>query len=114
MSPTSAETHFDLILLPPFLSSLPLSRYHDARMVNYDTDDGVSVTSNRHKSSILTVQNATIRHGGNYTCAPANAKPTSISVHVLKGRCPSITTLDMYVPSLAMYIFICNIRLQLQ
>lgn len=61
-------------------------RYHDARMVNYDSDDGVSVTSNRHKSSILTVQNATIRHGGNYTCAPANAKPTSISVHVLKGK----------------------------
>lgn len=69
-----------------FLLLLLLIRYHDARMVNYDSDDGVSVTANRHKSSILTVQNATIRHGGNYTCAPANAKPTSISVHVLKGK----------------------------
>lgn len=55
-------------------------------MVNYDHEDGVTVTSNRHKSSILTVQNATIRHEGNYTCAPANAKPTSIYVHVLKGK----------------------------
>lgn len=54
-------------------------------MVNYDVEEGVSVSSNGHKSSILTVQNATIRHEGNYTCAPANAKATSISVHVLKG-----------------------------
>lgn len=54
-------------------------------MINYDAEEGVSVTANRHKSSVLTVQNATMRHGGNYTCAPANAKPTSIMVHVLKG-----------------------------
>lgn len=55
-------------------------------MVNYDAEEGVTVSSNSHKSSILTVQNATIRHEGNYTCAPANARPTSISVHVLKGK----------------------------
>lgn len=68
------------------LYSIPSCRYHEERMVNYDAEEGVTVSSNSHKSSILTVQNATIRHEGNYTCAPANARPTSISVHVLKGK----------------------------
>ena len=67
------------------LPSSSFCRYHEERMINYDAEEGVSVTANRHKSSVLTVQNATMRHGGNYTCAPANAKPTSIMVHVLKG-----------------------------
>ncbi|XP_059613426.1 contactin-2-like [Phlebotomus argentipes] len=63
--------------------------YHDSRMVNYDFEDGVVVSSNRQKSSILTVRNATIRHEGNYTCAPANAKQSSVYVHVLKGEKPA-------------------------
>lgn len=62
-------------------------RYHDARMVNYDYDDGVTVSSSKHAtSSVLTVRNATIRHGGNYTCSPANARQASVIVHVLKGK----------------------------
>lgn len=59
-------------------------RYHEDRMINYDHEDGVSVSS-KLTSSILTVRNATARHGGNYTCAPANARQSSIYVHVLKG-----------------------------
>lgn len=92
-----------------------LRRYHEDRMINYDHEDGVSVSS-KLTSSILTVRNATARHGGkwisfpftftattsklltftsqprvfflslgNYTCAPANARQSSIYVHVLKG-----------------------------
>lgn len=55
-------------------------------MVNYDQQDGISVSTNKLTSSVLTVRNATARHGGNYTCAPANARQSSIYVHVLKGR----------------------------
>lgn len=55
-------------------------------MVNYDQEDGVTVLSNKGTSSILTIRNATARHGGNYTCAPSNARPSSIYVHVLKGN----------------------------
>ncbi|XP_035787457.1 Fc receptor-like protein 5 [Anopheles albimanus] len=62
--------------------------YHEDRMVNYDQDDGVSVSSGKLTSSILTVRNATARHGGNYTCAPANARQSSVYVHVLKGEKP--------------------------
>lgn len=55
-------------------------------MINYDHEDGVSVSSSKLTSSVLTVRNATQRHGGNYTCAPANARQSSIYVHVLKGN----------------------------
>ncbi|XP_058122990.1 uncharacterized protein LOC131293985 [Anopheles ziemanni] len=63
--------------------------YHEDRMVNYDQEDGVSVSNNKLSSSILTVRNATARHGGNYTCAPANARQSSVYVHVLKGEKPA-------------------------
>uniref|UniRef100_A0A182QLN1 Ig-like domain-containing protein n=1 Tax=Anopheles farauti TaxID=69004 RepID=A0A182QLN1_9DIPT len=63
--------------------------YHEDRMVNYDQEDGVSVSNNKLTSSILTVRNATARHGGNYTCAPANARQSSVYVHVLKGEKPA-------------------------
>ncbi|EAT47916.1 AAEL001010-PA [Aedes aegypti] len=59
--------------------------YHEERMVNYDQQDGISVSTNKLTSSVLTVRNATARHGGNYTCAPANARQSSIYVHVLKA-----------------------------
>lgn len=36
--------------------------------------------------SILTIKKVYMSHGGNYTCAPANAKPSSITVHVLRGE----------------------------
>lgn len=94
-------------------------------MVNYDTQDGFSVSSIRSphshhggsssrsslhgsnngsgsgmgppmppqtaflkvpSTSVLTIQEVHIRHGGNYTCAPSNARPASITVHVLRGK----------------------------
>lgn len=58
-------------------------------MVNYDEQAGITVLSNKQISSVLTVNNATQRHGGNYTCAPANARQSSIYVHVLKGKLKS-------------------------
>uniref|UniRef100_A0A336LUT6 CSON004926 protein n=1 Tax=Culicoides sonorensis TaxID=179676 RepID=A0A336LUT6_CULSO len=63
--------------------------YHEDRMVNYDVDDGITVSNTKLSSSVLTVRNATARHGGNYTCAPANARQASIYVHVLKGEKPA-------------------------
>lgn len=98
-------------------------------MVNYDTQDGFSVSSIRSShqhygsgsgsssrsssshgqnngsnsmngppmppqttflkvpsTSVLTIQEVHLRHGGNYTCAPSNARPASITVHVLRGK----------------------------
>lgn len=104
-------------------------RYHNTRMVNYDTHNGFSVSSTLmqpldelHESntagvnakqppnattstnknapiskpkktssqtpsiSILTINEVSFLHVGNYTCAPSNAKQASITVHVLRGN----------------------------
>lgn len=111
-------------------------RYHDSKMVNYDIQDGFSVSSfqiphNHHNNgvsssssspisssvsngnhdgssmnsttslapsipqttflkvpstSVLTIQEVHFKHAGNYTCAPSNARQTSITVHVLRGE----------------------------
>ncbi|XP_058120210.1 uncharacterized protein LOC131288443 [Anopheles ziemanni] len=39
--------------------------------------------------SILTIKEVHLRHAGNYTCAPSNARPASITVHVLQGEKPA-------------------------
>lgn len=56
-------------------------------MINYDSERGITVRRNlKDSTSVLSVRNATAKHGGNYTCAPANARPSSVYVHVLKGK----------------------------
>ena len=37
-------------------------------------------------TSILFLKEAQFKHAGNYTCAPSNTRPTSVNVHVLKGK----------------------------
>lgn len=37
-------------------------------------------------TSVLTIQEVHFKHAGNYTCAPSNARQTSITVHVLRGK----------------------------
>lgn len=49
------------------------------------------------KSSELVIQHAELRHAGNYTCAPANAKPDSVTVHILHSK--SFTILLWYMCS---------------
>lgn len=102
-------------------------RYHDDTMVNYDQENGFSVSllptppsssavnSKPHHSSainsldldklpiltdnglshavlvtpstsVLTIREVNLKHAGNYTCAPSNAKFASITVHVLRGE----------------------------
>lgn len=36
--------------------------------------------------SILTISEVSLKHAGNITCAPSNAKQASITVHVLRGN----------------------------
>lgn len=69
-------------------------------MVNYDIQSGFSVTSiqsnvnNNHSmiqtqsmpsTSILSIKEVNFKNAGNYTCAPSNARPAFIMVHVLRG-----------------------------
>ncbi|XP_026481529.1 protein turtle homolog B-like [Ctenocephalides felis] len=63
--------------------------YHSGRMVNYDIDLGFIVRDEKDVS-LLTVPEANkSMHDGNYTCAPSNARPASIAVHILNGEMPA-------------------------
>ncbi|KAF4525043.1 hypothetical protein B566_EDAN001957 [Ephemera danica] len=58
--------------------------YHNNRMINYDSDRGVNVSSDEgHTSSTLVISSARRSHSGNYSCVPNNAQPASTYVHVL-------------------------------
>ena len=57
-------------------------RYQNDRMINYDSERGVSVTKDSSGSTLsLTV--ARTEDSGNYTCTPYNIRPASVLVHVL-------------------------------
>lgn len=38
------------------------------------------------ETSVLTIKEVHLKHAGNYTCTPSNARAASITVHVLKGK----------------------------
>ncbi|XP_056643114.1 zwei Ig domain protein zig-8-like [Diorhabda carinulata] len=64
--------------------------YHNNRMINYDVDRGINVTTDlTEKISVLTITNAATRHSGNYSCVPSNAQPASTYVHILNGENPA-------------------------
>jgi hypothetical protein len=58
--------------------------YHNERMINYDSDRGISVTTTpgRKTHSQLLIQRADVSDSGNYTCAPSSSLPASIQVFV--------------------------------
>ena len=48
---------------------------------------GISVvTESRRRTSRLLVSKVTEADAGNYTCAPAESKTDSVTVHVIKGE----------------------------
>ncbi|KAL1431178.1 hypothetical protein MTO96_014561 [Rhipicephalus appendiculatus] len=65
--------------------------YHDARVINYDIQHGVSVQTEKspRTQSRLLIANAQPHDSGNYSCVPSNAEPASIVVHVLNGENPA-------------------------
>ncbi|XP_017784010.1 PREDICTED: contactin-3-like [Nicrophorus vespilloides] len=62
--------------------------YHGQRMINYDLGGGAAVRHGRHGSELL-IPSAEIRHSGNYSCVPSNARPDSVNVHVLHSEKPA-------------------------
>ncbi|XP_071513825.1 lachesin-like [Panulirus ornatus] len=63
--------------------------YHNDKLVSYDrTRGGVVVSTEKGlvTTSRLLVQFAKPRHSGVYTCAPANSRPRSVTVHVIADQ----------------------------
>ncbi|XP_066582813.1 uncharacterized protein [Prorops nasuta] len=64
--------------------------YHNLRMINYDLDQGVNVSTDlSSRQSWLEVQRASDRHSGNYTCEASNAQPARVLVHIFNGDNPA-------------------------
>lgn len=64
--------------------------YHGASVVDFDSQrGGISLETEKTESgttSKLLITKAALSDSGNYTCVPSNAKPASVSVHVLNGE----------------------------
>ncbi|XP_066979064.1 leucine-rich repeats and immunoglobulin-like domains protein 1 isoform X2 [Macrobrachium rosenbergii] len=58
--------------------------YHDDQMINYHKTREVKV-ENDGGLSVLFLSEVRAADSGNYTCAPSNAHPAHIIIHVLKG-----------------------------
>lgn len=67
--------------------------YQNDRMINYDSNRGVTVTTIQGKktSSRLNIQNAQPEHTGNYTCKPSSSTPASIQLFVLDDKTGALT-----------------------
>ncbi|XP_045488157.1 uncharacterized protein LOC111001284 [Pieris rapae] len=64
--------------------------YHNSRMINYDAERGINVTTDtEQRLSDLLIPAASVSHAGNYTCVPNNAVPASIYVHIFNGENPA-------------------------
>ncbi|XP_063633698.1 uncharacterized protein LOC134804532 [Cydia splendana] len=64
--------------------------YHNSRMINYDAERGINVTTDAaQRVSDLLIPAASAQHAGNYTCVPNNAVPASIYVHIFNGENPA-------------------------
>ncbi|KAK4287661.1 hypothetical protein Pmani_039268 [Petrolisthes manimaculis] len=64
--------------------------YRGATLVNFSSRGGISVVTDKlSRTSRLVLTRATPADSGNYTCAPANAEPASVSVYILDGEQPA-------------------------
>lgn len=66
--------------------------YHEGLVINYaSTRRNIQVQTLKEDTTVsrLVISNAQPADSGNYTCAPSDADPTSVLVHVLNGEKPA-------------------------
>lgn len=86
----NSPLHLECVVQQSPVDPVYIFWYHDSRMINYDIDRGVNVTSDLpNKHSALYIERASRAHSGNYTCAPSNAFPANTVIHILNGKCTS-------------------------
>ncbi|KAK4885615.1 hypothetical protein RN001_001886 [Aquatica leii] len=62
--------------------------YHGDRMINYDLKGGAAVRHGRQGSELI-IPRAEMKHAGNYSCVPSNARSVNVTVHVLQSEKPA-------------------------
>lgn len=84
----NSPLHLECVVRQSPVDPVYIFWYHDSRMINYDIDRGVNVTSDLpNKHSALYIERASRSHSGNYTCAPSNAFAANTVIHILNGKC---------------------------
>lgn len=81
--------------------------YHNSRMVNYDTERGVQVTTvsgDARTESRLSISRAKEGDKGNYTCSPSNSAPATVQLFVTKKNSVSADPLKPHDISEGVYI----------
>ncbi|XP_042205935.1 uncharacterized protein LOC121855134 [Homarus americanus] len=83
----------------------PVTWYHtlprhttsvEVEEINAGGRGGVQLVTDKHAgTSWLLVTHATWRDAGNYTCAPANARPATVAIHVLDEEAPAAMQHDL-------------------
>ncbi|XP_069166034.1 uncharacterized protein [Procambarus clarkii] len=89
--------------------------------INAGGRGGVQLVTDKHAgTSWLLVTHATWRDAGNYTCAPANARPASVAIHVLDEEAPAAMQHDLQAshgaptcPSHALHVLLVGVHLLL-
>ncbi|XP_068250673.1 zwei Ig domain protein zig-8-like [Palaemon carinicauda] len=71
--------------------------YHGNDMINYNTDNKITVISQGGESR-LQIEKVEKKASGNYTCMPANAKPSFVILHVITGETPAAMQLAAAPP----------------
>jgi len=59
--------------------------YHNDRMINFDTNRGISVLE-EEGGSTLTINNVSVSDSGNYSCQPRDMRPDRVMVTILSER----------------------------
>lgn len=59
--------------------------YHNNRMINFDTDRGVSVHE-EESGSTLTMTDVSVADSGNYSCQPRDMRSAAVAVTILSER----------------------------
>ncbi|XP_037787661.1 zwei Ig domain protein zig-8-like [Penaeus monodon] len=89
--------------------------YHEFEMINYDANRRVNVLS-RGGESELRLTGVAQEDSGNYTCVPANARPSSVVLHVITGgylkRFIKVSDYDIKFRCSAKHLLPCNARLR--
>uniref|UniRef100_A0A336LQE1 CSON012170 protein n=1 Tax=Culicoides sonorensis TaxID=179676 RepID=A0A336LQE1_CULSO len=68
------------------------SSYHNDAISSHHSSNPFNVQNNNllvPSTSILSIREVHFKHGGNYTCAPSNARAGTITIHVLRGEKPA-------------------------
>ncbi|KAL7641303.1 UNVERIFIED_CONTAM: hypothetical protein RMT77_008441 [Armadillidium vulgare] len=86
----SKEMRIAAAKLKPYQVILLFSfRYHNGNVLQFTGKEEIVEDKEKKVISNLRIENVRGSHSGNYTCAPENASPATVTIYVLRGEQPA-------------------------